>query len=66
MPAAGRILERGRDTGRWLSTPGTAIGGTILENQEWEDAIRMRSGLLPNNLPSTTKSTPFWTVLFFT
>ena len=52
MPDAGRIFEHGRDTGRWLSTPGTAIGGTILENQEWEDAIRMRSGLLPNNLPS--------------
>ena len=42
----------GRDTGRWLSTPGTAIGGTIVGNQEWEDVIRMRSGLLPNNLPS--------------
>ena len=52
MPVAGRILERGRDTGRWLSTPGTSIGGTILGNQEWEDVIRICSGLLPNNLPS--------------
>ena len=52
MPDAGRILERGRDTDHRLSTPSSAIGETILGNQEFEDAMRMRSGLLPNNLPS--------------
>ena len=30
MPDVGRILERGRDTGHWLLTPGSAIGGTIV------------------------------------
>ena len=52
MPDAGRILECGRDTDHRLSTPSSAIGETILGNQEFEDAMRMRSGLLPNNLPS--------------
>ena len=52
MPDASCIIEFGWDTSLWLSTTSSSIGGTIFSNQEFEDALRLRFALLPNNLLS--------------
>ena len=46
-----RTINRGRHTGIWLSTIPSNLNGNFLGKQEWEDAIRMRYGLTPLNLP---------------
>ena len=44
-------INHGRETGIWLSTIPSTLNGNFLGKQEWEDAIRMRYGLAPLNLP---------------
>ena len=46
-----RTINRGRHTGIWLSTIPSNLNGNFLGEIEFQDAIRMRYGLLPLNLP---------------
>jgi hypothetical protein len=46
-----RSIGRARSTGMWLSTIPTHFNGSVLRNEEFQDAIRMRYMKAPNNLP---------------
>ena len=46
-----RSIERAKETGQWLSCMPSQVSGTELGSLEFRDAIRLRYGLSPLNLP---------------
>jgi hypothetical protein len=46
-----RTIRRGRDTGAWLTVPPSTVNGTELSAQEFRDALAMRYGDAPPDLP---------------
>ena len=48
-----RILERAQETGTWLSVIPTITTHSILSSLEFRDALHLRYGLPPPNLPAT-------------
>jgi hypothetical protein len=46
-----RTIRRGRETGAWLSILPSTVNGTELSAQEFRDAISMRYGIVPSDLP---------------
>jgi hypothetical protein len=48
-----RTIWRGQQTGAWLSIVPSTVKGTELSAQEFQDAILMRYGLVPPDLPLT-------------
>jgi hypothetical protein len=48
-----RIIRRGQETGAWLSLLPSTVNGTELSAQEFRDAVSMRYGLAPPDLPHT-------------
>jgi hypothetical protein len=50
-PERRRTILRGEQTGAWLSTLPSIVNGTELSTQEFRDAINMRYGITPPDLP---------------
>jgi hypothetical protein len=48
-----RTIQRGEQTRAWLLVLPSTINGTELSAQEFRDAIHMRHGITPPNLPET-------------
>jgi hypothetical protein len=46
-----RTIRRGQQTGAWLSLLPSTVNGTELSAQEFRDAVSMRYGLVPPDLP---------------
>jgi hypothetical protein len=46
-----RTIKRGQHTGAWLSALPSTVNGTELSAQEFRDAISMRYGITPSDLP---------------
>jgi hypothetical protein len=47
-----RTIKRGQHTGAWLSALPSTVNGTELSAQEFRDAISMRYGITPSDLPA--------------
>jgi hypothetical protein len=47
-----RTVERGKQTGQWLSITPSTFNGTELSAQEFRDALLLRYGRSPGDLPS--------------
>jgi hypothetical protein len=48
-----RTIGRGRETGAWLSILPSTVNGTELSAQEFRDALSMRYGDAPSDLPAS-------------
>ncbi len=46
-----RTLERGKETGTWLSIAPTIVQGTVLSSQEFRDSLHLRYSRTPPDLP---------------
>ncbi len=51
-PDLSRALARGKKTGQWLSVMPSTVNGTALSGQEFNDALLLRYGRAPGDLPS--------------
>ena len=51
-PLTRRILDRGKDTGQWLSVLPSVINDTTLASEEFKDGLHLRYHLTPPNLPA--------------
>ena len=47
-----RCLKRAAKTGTWLTVQPSKVNGTELGDQEWRDALFLRYGLYPPELPT--------------
>ncbi len=47
-----RTIKRGQHTGAWLSALPSPVNGTELSAQEFRDAVSMRYGITPSDLPA--------------
>jgi hypothetical protein len=52
LPGTSRTIRRGTETGAWLSVLPSTVCGTELSAQEFRDAISMRYGDAPPDLPA--------------
>ena len=50
-PTTSRILNRGKDTGHWLSLLPSTINDTIISPDEFRDGLHLRYDLTPPHLP---------------
>jgi hypothetical protein len=50
-PCRRRIIKRAERTGAWLSVPPSIVNGTELSRREFRDALLMRYGITPPDLP---------------
>jgi hypothetical protein len=50
-PERCRTILRGEETGAWLSSSPSIVNGTELSTQEFRDALHMRYGITPPDLP---------------
>ena len=48
-----RIIERGRQTGAWISVQPSTVNGTELSAEEFRDATHLRYAQVPPNFPTT-------------
>jgi hypothetical protein len=49
-----RTIRHGTETGPWLSVPPSTVSGTEFSMQEFRDALSMRCGDVPPDLPASS------------